>query len=215
MSYIDRLMSEDEHQLFNTRHHWILLVGSGWPYLLLLVIGIVLEVFVNVSAESLRDQFGLSAEQFAIGLAAIGLIFIVFPIIALAVIFLHRHFDQVIVTNYRVLHVSGIFSKRVMDSSLEKVNDILLIQSFIGRMLDYGTIQILTASEIGVNELPWIQRPFAFKRAMLEAKQDLEGGNTFRSSIPELIAQLAELRDRGAISEAEFETEKSQLLHKL
>ena len=57
--------------------------------------------------------------------------------------------------------------------------------------------------------------PVALKRALLEAKQELEGGATFRTTIPEMIAKLAELRDRGAISEEEFQAEKAQLLNRL
>jgi hypothetical protein len=189
-------MSEDERRILTTRHHWFLLIGAGWGYLLLLVLGIALEVYANARFEVLRGQLGLSADQLTIALLVLALVLVVYPIVALAIIFVRRQFDQVIITNYRVLHVSGIFSKRVMDSSLEKVNDILLTQSFLGRMFDYGNVEILTASEVGVNVLKWVSKPVALKRALLEAKQELESGPGFRSSIPDLIAKLAELRDK-------------------
>ncbi len=49
------------------------------------------------------------------------------------------------------MQISGIFNKSVIDSSLEKVNDIKMDQSALGRMFGYGDIEILTASELGVN----------------------------------------------------------------
>jgi uncharacterized membrane protein YdbT with pleckstrin-like domain len=57
---------------------------------------------------------------------------------------------QYIVTNWRVLQISGIFNKNVIDSSLEKVNDVKMTQSFFGRIFNYGNVEILTASELGV-----------------------------------------------------------------
>jgi uncharacterized membrane protein YdbT with pleckstrin-like domain len=215
MSYVDRLMSQDERRILSTRHHWFLLIGAGWGYLLMLIFGIAVLFYGGVRFEGLRAQLGVGSDQLTLGLLIFALIFVVFPIVALLILFVRRQHDQVIVTNYRVLHVQGIFSKRVMDSSLEKVNDILLTQSFLGRMFDYGNVEILTASEVGVNVLKWIHRPVALKRALLEAKQELEGGASFRTSIPDLIAKLAELRDRGALSEEEYQAEKAQLLNRL
>ena len=215
MSYVDRLMSQDESRILTTRHHWFLLIGAGWGYLLLLILGFAMGLYGGVRSDWVRTQLGLGSDQYTISLLVLELIFVVFPIVALVVLFVRRQYDQVIVTNFRVLHVQGILSKRVMDSSLEKVNDILLTQSFLGRVFDYGNVEILTASEVGVNVLKWIHRPVALKRALLEAKQELEGGATFRSSIPDLIAKLAELRDRGALSEEEYQSEKAQLLNRL
>jgi uncharacterized membrane protein YdbT with pleckstrin-like domain len=215
MSYVDRLMGEDERRILTTRQHWFLLIGAGWGYMLLLILGIAMGLFGGVRSDWARTQLGLSSDQYTIGLLVLELVFVVYPIVALASLFVSRQYDQVIVTNFRVLHVQGVFSKRVMDSSLEKVNDILLTQSFLGRIFDFGNVEILTASEIGINLLKWIHRPVTLKRALLEAKQELEGGATFRTSIPELIAKLAELRDRGALSEEEFQAEKAQLLNRL
>ena len=58
-----------------------------------------------------------------------------------------------VVTNRRILHVEGVLDKDITDSSLEKVNDAKLEQSMWGRrMLDFGNVEILTASELGVNK---------------------------------------------------------------
>ncbi len=61
------------------------------------------------------------------------------------------------------------------DSSLEKLTDVILTQSLFGRMLGYGTIEILTAaSSAGVNDLKQIAQPMEFKTAMVNAKEELE-----------------------------------------
>jgi len=67
----------------------------------------------------------------------------------------------------------GVFNKQVVDSLLEKVNDVKTEQSFLGRIFGYGDIEILTASEQGANRVRMIARPLEFKVAMLDAKEAL------------------------------------------
>jgi hypothetical protein len=56
---------------------------------------------------------------------------------------------------------------------------------------------------------------------MLNAKEqmgrddDRPAGGSGRGDIPELIAELDQLRKQGAISETEFETKKRELLGKM
>ena len=96
------------------------------------------------------------------------------------------------------MQITGVINKNVIDSSLEKVNDVKMEQSVFGRLFDYGDIQILTASELGVNVFRRIDNPIHFKTAMMNAKAALENGQAVvvenQPNIPSLIAQLAELR---------------------
>jgi uncharacterized membrane protein YdbT with pleckstrin-like domain len=127
---------------------------------------------------------------------------------------------EYIVTNRRVIQISGIFNKDVVDSSLEKVNDVKMTQSFFGRIFDYGDVEILTASEIGVNLFKRIGDPVKFKTAMLNAKEKLgyEGTGTHAKrteSIPAMIAELDELRKQGIVTDEEFKAKKKELLAKI
>jgi uncharacterized membrane protein YdbT with pleckstrin-like domain len=119
-----------------------------------------------------------------------------------------------------VIQVSGIFSKEVVDSSLEKVNDVKMSQSFFGRMFGYGDIEILTASELGANLFKRIGNPVKFKTTMLNAKEELGFGEVAtghhnEGDIPALIAELGDLRKQGIISEEEFQRKKAELLAKM
>jgi uncharacterized membrane protein YdbT with pleckstrin-like domain len=78
---------------------------------------------------------------------------------------------EYVVTNRRVIQVSGTFNKRVTDSSLEKVNDVKMVQSFFGRLFNFGDLEILTASEAGIDKLSWLADPIHFKTTMLDAKE--------------------------------------------
>jgi hypothetical protein len=87
-------------------------------------------------------------------------------------------------------------------------------------MFDFGDIEILTASELGVNLFHQIAKPVEFKTAMLNAKEKLgfeEIGAAVHAveDIPAMIEKLDSLRKRGILSEAEFQQKKAQLLAKM
>ncbi len=98
-----------------------------------------------------------------------------------------------------------------------------------GRLLDFGDIEIMTGSEIGVNKLTRIHRPISFKTEMLNQKEAMGEIDAFDGSakrllasepptagdIPELIAELDELRKKGILSQAEFDAKKQQLLDRM
>jgi hypothetical protein len=168
----------------------------------------------------------------------------ILPLVILIRIFLVWLNEQYIITNRRVMEVLGIVNKHVRDSALEKVNDVDMNQSFMGRLLNYGTVQIITGSDIGVNKFRCISNPARFKRAMLNAKEQLhvtmpgvaaeEGvarvpapapgaaeavaawtSAMTASDIPGMIEELDALRQKGIISEEEFEAKKKELLARL
>lgn len=216
MGYLESLLGEGERLVYSTRHHWTALLGRVWAHVVLLVVGLALAVGGNVFAGPLLGQWGLTPVQQVAARVAVVVVFLAYPALTLAVRYVRWRGDRFIVSNYRVIHVEGILSKSVIDSSLEKVNDVMLYQSFLGRLLDFGDVEILTSSDIGVNKLVRIGHPLAFKKAMLDAKQELEGAARGReASIPHLIAELAELRDRGALTEDEYQAQKAALLRKM
>jgi hypothetical protein len=101
--------------------------------------------------------------------------------------------EEFVVTSRRVLQTEGVINKRVVDSSLEKINDAVLTQSLFGRMFGFGDLDVLTASEAGISRLRMLRQADDFKRTMLEAKHDLElelsgarpmPGPAIRSGVP-------------------------------
>ena len=213
MGYVASLMGEDEQVLYITLHHWTAYAARVWALMLLLIVGVALAVVANLYGPSWTGALGLGPSVAAAAPIVIGLLLVVYPLATMVVAHLRWRADQFIVTNYRVIRIRGILSKSVIDSSLEKVNDVMLTQSVLGRMFDFGDIEIMTSSEVGVNKLTRIARPIAFKRAMLDAKQDLEDpSRTTVVNLPSLLRQLADLRDQGVLTEDEYQAKKEQLL---
>ncbi len=161
-SYLRSLLGEGEELVFVTRRHWFVLAAE-------IVSEVVLSLALIVLITLTAVLFPLSMPWIFLGLPLL-----IFPLVSLsrdAAIWANRKF---VVTNRRVIQLEGVFSKDITDSSLEKVNDVKMEQSFLGRLLDYGDIEILTASELGANKFTRIASPIRFKTAMLNAKNRLE-----------------------------------------
>lgn len=209
MGYVETLVGKNEKIVIKTRQHWMVMAGSIVSNLFFALI--ISVIGVALAATGIAAPFGLLV-----------LVLLVIP----AALFIRDYLDwwneEYIITNRRVVQVEGVVNKRVIDSSLEKVNDVVLNQSFLGRMLDYGDIEILTASEIGVNKLHTIARPVKFKIEMLNQKEALGTDEHFgghgpigQGDVPSMIAELDELRKQGVLTEEEFQQKKAQLLSKM
>lgn len=204
-NYLESMLSDNEQVILETHQHWFVLFG---------------RIFLEIVLIAVIIGGSLIASGFQ-PLAIYGLILVLVPLIGILNDVMVWRNKAYIVTNRRVIQISGVFNKDVIDSSLEKVNDVKMSQTFFGRMFDYGDIEILTASELGVNLFHQIASPVEFKTAMLNAKEkmgidefDLEmlrGDN----DIPTLIEKLDVLRRRGIISETEFQRKKAELLAKM
>jgi membrane protein YdbS with pleckstrin-like domain len=212
--YLQSLLGDRENIILATRHHWFVLASS-----IILEIVLILIIFSATLVGSIILTTNNSPAVFIV--AVIGFILLLIPIATGTRDFLNWSNHQFIITNHRVMQISGIFNKSVIDSSLDKVNDIKMEQSAMGRMFGYGDIEILTASELGVNLFKKIDNPVKFKSALINAKEYLEHAPVItptpdtKSDIPVMISKLAELRTQGVLTEDEFQQKKSELLSKL
>ena len=218
--YLAKLLGDGEQVLYVDRQHWFVLVRNifveGVAVAAVLVLYFVLANFFK--------------EQPWANWIWLILILLVWPVISGLFDFFNWYNRKFIVTSWRVIQLSGIINKAVIDSSLEKVNDIELTQSFFGRIFGFGNVEILTASEIGANKFMTIRDPLKFKNFIVNAKERLGHDDDRRISakdgpvvqsapapadIPAMIDRLADLRKRGVLTEEEFQRSKQQLLQKM
>ncbi|MGE5224786.1 MAG: PH domain-containing protein [Omnitrophica WOR_2 bacterium] len=210
--YIERMMGEHEKILYITRQHWFVFFNSILVEIFIAIILILLTVAVTAFLHLVDYWIPV----------IVGFILLLVPILGGLRDFLFWWNREYLITNRRVIQISGVVNKDVIDSSLEKVNDVKLDQSFFGRLLNFGDVEILTASELGANLFRRISDPIHFKTVMLNAKEELERGAgsvapraEHTGDIPSLIAELDELRRQGVLTEAEFQAKKNHLLGKI
>jgi len=107
------------------------------------------------------------------------------------------------VTNRRVVKSSGILSKKTQDSSLDKITDLALTQSILARVLNYGTLRVLTANENADEVFHSLADPKTAKSVLLEAKSVAGGskGSAGADSPDGDIAAIERLHRSGVISD--------------
>jgi uncharacterized membrane protein YdbT with pleckstrin-like domain len=225
MAYLDELLGRDEQIVYATRQHWLTLVGNIVTELLLIAVlvaaGVAAQRYLNATT-----LFGQPSGQVVLLLClAISLVVLVSAFVD----YLRWSSRQFIITDHRVIQIEGVLNKSVSDSSLEKINDLELHQSWFGRIFNYGDIEVLTGSDVGINQMRRLAAPLDFKRALLEAKDNLNRGfgyldprdlsayteATAAPDIQRTLRSLAELRDQGLLSQEEFETKKRELLSRI
>lgn len=158
--YLRKILSPGETVLEITRQHGIFLFGrlSLWLLAVAVIFG-----FVSFLASRSGD-----------GAPMIGIVLAILPLLVIWWQWLEWANHAYVLTNRRVIQMHGVLSKAVVDSLLEKLNDIKTDQSLLGRMFDYGDVSLLTANSEGDNIFRNIKGPITFKTRMLEAKQALE-----------------------------------------
>jgi len=247
--YADGLIAEGEHILLRTRQHWFSIVAYTVAFWILVAIAVGSFVLGRITDWSVFNW--------------IALVTFIGALIWVGWRYASWTFQDYIITNRRVMQVEGIVNKVSKDSSLEKINDAVLRQGLFGRLLHFGDLQILTASDTTVDDFKMLNDAAGFKKTMLNAKYALERevaapmpspplrvpttapavgsadaagaapaiadsgsttGSTAASAAPpamtpeevtDTLHRLADLRDRGAISAAEYEAKKAELLGRL
>jgi uncharacterized membrane protein YdbT with pleckstrin-like domain len=208
--YLNSMLADHENILLITRQHWIVLLQYIFAEIILSfgIVLVVALVFILFPPASI--------------LFSLLLLLLIFPFLSMLRDIFKWTSHKYVVTNRRVIQIFGVINKNVTDSSLEKVNDIKMDQSFLGRLFDFGDVEILTASELGINRFNMIGDPIRFKTVMLNAKMKMENhDDDFQSTknaqpdIPSLLEQLSSLRQHGILTEAEYQQKKTELLAKL
>jgi uncharacterized membrane protein YdbT with pleckstrin-like domain len=221
MSYAESLLAKNEQILYRGRQHWLAPLSDARNALLILLAGIVLALIE-------RQIIGWSLRSFA---GLVDLILIVVALVWIAIIYFSWRAEEYIITSRRVLKVEGLLDKKSGDSSLDKINDAVLKQGILARIFHYGDLEILTANEEAIDRYQMLDHVVDFKKAMLDAKNSLEDGYRGSAATPAppaapsraaatedvtgTLAKLADLRDKGAITPAEYEQKKAELLGRI
>jgi Bacterial PH domain/Short C-terminal domain len=168
MGFADTLLSTGERVVHREKQHWFVFVwGARFSILAIVLAAVLLWLSTNLSGDGISG----SARD---GLRLIVVAMFVAGLAVLAWTALRYRSQEYVLTNRRVMQVGGVLNKHSADSSLEKINDAVLTQSIFGRMLDFGDLEVLTASDIGIDKFKMIRGPIDFKKAMLDAKHEYE-----------------------------------------
>jgi uncharacterized membrane protein YdbT with pleckstrin-like domain len=215
MSYAQSMLAKDEKIIYMGRQHWLAPLADSLKAIVLVLVAVLLFV-----VELHFSWTGVLLIVPAVVLLA--------GVIWIGIIFFTWRSEQYVITNRRVLKVEGLLDKKSGDSSLDKINDAVLSQGIWARIFHYGNLEILTANEEAIDRYVMLANAVDFKKAMLNAKNNLEDGYRGGAATPAApakasasddatttLAKLADLRDKGAITPAEYEAKKAEILGRI
>jgi uncharacterized membrane protein YdbT with pleckstrin-like domain len=196
MSYPSELLSPEEEIVTEFRPHWTAL---AFP----VVLGLV-AVVVIVAAAVLME----ATARWVVVLGSI-VIWLVASIRRLATWATTQH----VVTTERVIHRAGVLARRGKEIPLESINDVAFSQSIFERIVRSGDLLIESAGEMGQTRYSDIPHPERLQSLIYQVRERrivaLRGAT---SSVGTELERLVGLRDRGVLTDEEFEAQKRKLL---
>jgi uncharacterized membrane protein YdbT with pleckstrin-like domain len=168
MGYTESLLATNEEIVYRTKQHWMAPIFGTVAGVLVLVGGAALFAFhLTMGTEDFAGTLRTLAFWAALVLIVVGVAMVGYSYIQWWV-------EDYVVTNQKVVKVAGLLTKRTSGAALEKINDVILEQGPLGRMLGYGTLQVSTASDSSDLTYETMRAPAEFRRAMLDQKMVFE-----------------------------------------
>jgi hypothetical protein len=155
-----RYLLPTERMVIKVRRHWALLVGRSLQSLLLFVVGVLLARIASAND---------TVQMFAI-------YFCVFVAARWAWIIADWYVEKLVVTDKRVLLLTGIVTRKVAIMPLVKVTDLTYNRSATGLMLGYGQFVVETAGQDqALSTIDYVPKP---ERLYIQISELLFGGDT-------------------------------------
>ena len=203
MSFPRKMLNEEEDIVLDLHPHWWFLVGP-------IVATIAASALAVVLARVEVDYVWL-----------VGLVLVLVALLWLFVRYLKWRTTNFVLTTDRLIHRVGVLAKQGREIPLERINDLTVNQSLFERIIRAGDVLIESGGERGQSLLSDLPNPFAVQNAIYTEIERTQARTADRQagrrelSVPEQIEKLDELRQRGLITNAEFEVKKAQLLERM
>lgn len=204
MPFPRKLLNEGEDVVLDLHPHW--------SYFAKPVAAAVVAVVALIGLYDVNDYLRL---------ALVALVLV--TAIWVAVTYARWSTTNVVVTTDRLIHRVGVLGKHGKEIPLERVNDISVHQTFLERIIGAGDVTIESGGERGQQVFTDIPKPFLVQNAIYTEMERSKGRDADRLagarqrelSIPEQLEKLDDLRQRGIITQAEFDAKKAQLLERM
>jgi uncharacterized membrane protein YdbT with pleckstrin-like domain len=141
------LLTGESLMLPPLRRHWIVLVRN-----------MTSPVLTAAACFALVDLVARGLLPADIRLALTAAIGVPLGVVAIAV-WLRWEGDSLTVTDQRVVLEEGVFQRSSKVIPLSRVQDVSTVQTLLGRVLDYGTVEIDAAGASGVERFAYVSGP--------------------------------------------------------
>ena len=128
-----------------------------------------------------------------------------------------------VLTTERLITRTGLIAKSGVEIPLERITNVNFSQSVFERMLGAGDLLIESAGSAGQSKFANIPHPDEFQTVLYKVREqrtiDLSGSGPttaeFKPHAADSIQKIADLRDRGLITEEEYQEKRKKLLDEI
>jgi uncharacterized membrane protein YdbT with pleckstrin-like domain len=149
MSYVKHIIQPGEEVVMIGHLHWIIYRNAILLALVALAIFIYGYVYYHVRFYCV------------IAGGVVGVVALLFFLPA----WFRKMITEIAVTNKRIIHKVGFISQRTTEMNIDKVETVAVDQSVLGRLFDYGTINIKGTGQ-GIEDLRYMAQPIALRNAI-------------------------------------------------
>src|SRR6201984_2084416 len=136
MSYVDSNLVPGEKVIYETRLHWIVMLGHVIVGCLLLDLPSAVLIYYALSQNGTETRDAHLMLGGGVALFICGAVVILIGMV-------RRNATEMAVTNHRVVIKTGLIGRKTIEMLLNKVESIEVSETALGRMLGYGTIVII------------------------------------------------------------------------
>ena len=219
---IAKNLINDETVKFESKKHWFAPIQASFVAILM-VLGAAVLRWLSPNSDGFFGWVGNIVDLISVGLVIGGAAWIIYNMV-------EWRTATFAVTNLRVMREEGLLKHRSSATMLSSVSDVKTEQSFIGKNVGFGDIVVYSQSgNAGVDRFRTIVEPMEFRNAVVTAKTAaVPAPAAAEAPVPSVataaaasadaattLASLADLRDRGAITDEEFEAKKAELLARM
>ncbi|MEQ1788375.1 MAG: PH domain-containing protein [Acidimicrobiales bacterium] len=205
MPFSEKLLNDGEDVVLDLHPHWVFFLKSGLAFTAALALGIFM-----LSKRWEGPSLAVAGVLLLVTLAWAGLTYVKWAT------------TNFVITTDRLIYRHGILSKHGIEIPLERVNTVFFSQSIIERIVGSGDLVIESAGELGRQDFSNVRKPSAVQNEIHKQMESNENRKFDRinrapaaESIPDQIAKLDQLRQSGALSQAEFDAKKQELLGRM
>ena len=215
MPFPKHLLNDSEELVLDLRPHWFSLAAPAGIAIAALIV-LILGVFVWGPTGTLGSVVTIACVVLLLGaLAYLGWKYVVWSK------------TMFVLTSDRVISRRGVLSKSGTEIPLERINTVFFNQGVFERMIGSGDLAIESAGERGTETFSDVRKPSIVQKEIyvqMEANENRKFDRVHQGfaasqpkepSIPEQIEKLAELHERGVLSDSEYRQKKAELLDRM
>lgn len=202
MPYPRKLLNDNESIVLDLHPHWWFYAVQSLSTMVVVILGFSVNANLDGWSRTGAASLVLGALVLTLGWLIVTLV--------------KWRTTYFVVTNHRLISRQGMLARNSVDIPLDRIANVNFKQSILERLVGVGDILIESAGKDSAQTFSDIGRPDAVQKIIHEAIADRTEGRFMPApssiDMADQLERLEALRDRGSLTDEEFEQQKRRLL---